>query len=56
MSWSNHWHRLRAQVYEALVHLEHGWTVFAEPRIGLDDPDFLAIHDRRGVCAFEVAD
>ena len=44
------------RVFEALTRLEPGWTVFAKPRIGLDDPDFLAIHDRYGVCAIEVVD
>ena len=44
------------QVFEALTRLEPGWTVFTKPRIGLDDPDFLAIHDRHGVCAIEVVD
>jgi hypothetical protein len=44
------------RVFEALTGLEPGWTVFTKPRIGLDDPDFLAIHDRHGVCAIEVVD
>lgn len=45
-----------AAVFDALTALEPGWTVFTKPRIGLDDPDFLAIHDRHGVCAIEVVD
>ena len=45
-----------SRVLRALSRLEPGWTVFSKPRIGLDDPDFLAIHDRHGVCAIEVAD
>ncbi len=45
-----------AQVFDALTRLEPGWTVFTKPRIGLDDPDFLAIHARHGVCAIEVVD
>ena len=44
------------RVFEALTRMEPGWTVFTKPRIGLDDPDFLAIHDRYGVCAIEVVD
>ncbi len=44
------------RVFDALTSLEPGWTVFTKPRIGLDDPDFLAIHDRHGVCAIEVVD
>ena len=43
-------------MYAALTGLEPGWTVYTKPRIGLDDPDFLAIHDRFGVCAIEVVD
>lgn len=44
------------QVFDALARLDGGWTVYVKPRVGLDDPDFLAIHDRHGVCAIEVVD
>ncbi|MGB3737360.1 MAG: hypothetical protein WA964_20570 [Ilumatobacter sp.] len=40
----------------ALSCLDSTWTVFAAPRIGLDQPDFLAIHDRFGVCVIDVLD
>jgi hypothetical protein len=44
------------QVLRALATLEPGWTVYVKPRIGLDRPDFLALHDRFGVCAIDVVD
>ena len=34
--------------------LGDGWTVFVKPRIGLQRPDLVAVHDRYGVCAIEV--
>jgi hypothetical protein len=43
-----------SQVARALSRLADGWTVYVQPRIGLDRPDFVAIHDRYGVCAIEV--
>lgn len=43
-----------SQVARALSRLGDGWTVYIKPRIGLDRPDFLAIHDHYGVCAIEV--
>lgn len=43
-----------SQVARALARLGEGWTVYIKPRIGLDRPDFLALHDHYGVCAIEV--
>lgn len=37
-----------------LQDLDDDWTVFAQPRIGLDRPDFVAAHPQYGVCAIEV--
>ncbi|MFK7919957.1 MAG: UvrD-helicase domain-containing protein [Ilumatobacter sp.] len=44
------------QVCDALARLEAGWTIYVKPRLGLDRPDFLAVHERFGVCAIQVAD
>lgn len=41
---------------QALTTLDSTWTVHAAPRIGLDRPDFIAIHDRFGVCIINVVD
>ena len=43
-------------VAEALATLEPGWTVYVKPRLGLDRPDFVALHDVHGVCSIEVVD
>jgi hypothetical protein len=43
-------------VAHALARLDDGWTVYIQPRIGHDVPDFVAVHDRHGVCAIEVKD
>jgi len=43
-------------VAQALARLDAGWTVYVKPRIGLDQPDFLAISDTFGVCVIEVVD
>lgn len=44
------------RVAEALVALSDEWTVCVQPRLGMDIPDFVALHDRYGVCAIEVKD
>ena len=36
--------------------LGDGWTLYVKPRIGLQRPDLLAVHDRFGVCVIEVRD
>ncbi len=43
-------------VAHALAGLDDEWTVYIQPRIGQDVPDFVAVHDRYGVCAIEVKD
>lgn len=42
------------EVAERLQSLGEGWTVHVKPRIGIDRPDFVATHERFGVCAIEV--
>jgi hypothetical protein len=44
------------QVAEALAGLDDGWTVYVKPRLGLDVVDFVAVHERHGVCAIAVRD
>ena len=40
----------------ALAELDDDWTISIQPRLGHDVPDFVAVHDRYGVCAIEVKD
>lgn len=42
------------RVAERLNELDDGWTVYVQPRLAHDVPDFIAVHDRYGVCAIEV--
>ncbi len=44
------------RVAGALARLDDGWTVYVQPRLGLDVPDFVAMHDTHGVCIVEVKD
>lgn len=45
------------RVAEALDEcLDADWTIYVQPRLGLDMPDFVAVHDTHGVCAIEVKD
>ena len=44
------------RVARALADLEDDWTVYVQPRLALDVPDFVAVHPRRGVCVIEVMD
>ena len=43
-------------VADRLRSLDDEWTVYVQPRIAQDVPDFVAVHDRYGVCAIEVKD
>lgn len=36
--------------------LDDEWTVYVQPRLGLDMPDFVAVHDEYGACVIEVKD
>ena len=38
------------RVAHALNGLDDEWTIYVQPRLGMDVPDFVAVHDRRGVC------
>ena len=44
------------RVADKLAELDDGWTVYVQPRLAQDVPDFVAVHDRYGVCAIEVKD
>jgi hypothetical protein len=44
------------QVAEQLDKLGDDWTTYVQPRLGIDLPDFVAIHRTHGVCAIEVKD
>ena len=41
---------------QALADLDDCWTVYVQPKIALDQPDFVAVHDLLGVCIIEVRD
>jgi hypothetical protein len=43
-------------VAEKLAALDDSWTIYVQPRLAQDVPDFLAVHDGHGVCAIEVKD
>lgn len=42
------------RVAERLNELDDEWTIYVQPRLTHDVPDFIAVHDRFGVCAIEV--
>jgi nuclease-like protein len=44
------------RVARALLRLDDEWTIYVQPRLALDVPDFVAVHPRHGVCAIEVED
>ncbi|HEX4983094.1 MAG TPA: NERD domain-containing protein [Ilumatobacteraceae bacterium] len=44
------------RVADALARLDDEWTVYVQPRLALDVPDFVVVHPRHGVCAIEVKD
>ncbi|MGB3735221.1 MAG: NERD domain-containing protein/DEAD/DEAH box helicase [Ilumatobacter sp.] len=44
------------EVAHALARFDDSWTVYIQPRLGQDQPDFVAVHDFHGVCAIEVKD
>ena len=44
------------RVAEQLDKLGDDWTVFIQPRLTMDLPDFVAVHPAHGVCAIEVKD
>lgn len=44
------------QVLDSLKTLDDGWTVYVQPKLGLDQPDFIVLHPSYGVTALEVKD
>ena len=44
------------RVAHALSSLDDDWTIYVQPHLGMDWPDFVAVHDRHGVRAIEVKD
>ena len=44
------------QVLDCLASLDDEWIIYVQPRLGLDQPDFIAAHPTFGVCAVEVKD
>jgi hypothetical protein len=44
------------QVLECLTALDDAWIIYVQPRLGLDQPDFIAAHPVSGICAVEVKD
>ncbi|MEO5724284.1 MAG: nuclease-related domain-containing protein [Ilumatobacteraceae bacterium] len=44
------------QVLDCLAALDDEWIVYVQPRLGLDQPDFITAHPTFGVCAVEVKD
>jgi hypothetical protein len=44
------------QVLDCLSGLDDEWIIYVQPRLGLDQPDFITAHPRFGVCAVEVKD
>jgi Nuclease-related domain/AAA domain len=44
------------RVARKLAELDDSWTVYVQPRLAQDIPDFVALHPRHGACAIEVKD
>jgi hypothetical protein len=44
------------QVLECLAGLDDEWMIYVQPRLGLDQPDFIAAHPQFGICVVEVKD
>lgn len=44
------------QVLDTLRALGDGWSIYVQPRLGLDQPDFVVIHPDHGVVVIEVRD
>ena len=43
-------------VLECLSTLDDEWIIYVQPRLGLDQPDFITAHPTLGLCAVEVKD
>lgn len=44
------------QVLDSLQALDDDWSIFVQPRLGLDQPDFVAVHAEHGAVVIEVRD
>ena len=44
------------QILDALMGLDDGWNIYVQPRLGMDQPDFVVLHPDFGVTAIEVKD
>ena len=44
------------RIAAALHRLSAEWTIYVQPRLGVDIPDFVAVHDVHGICVIEVKD
>lgn len=44
------------QVLDVLSRLDDEWLIYVQPRLGLDQPDYVVVHPRFGVTAVEVKD
>ncbi len=44
------------QVLDTLRALGDGWSIYVQPRLGLDQPDFVVVHPEHGVSVIEVRD
>lgn len=44
------------RVLQALKQLDDEWRIYVQPMLLMDNPDFVAVHNRYGVCAIEVKD
>ena len=43
-------------VLDCLASLDDEWIIYVQPRLGLDQPDFITVHPTFGICAVEVKD
>lgn len=44
------------QVLDSLQALGDDWAIYVQPRLGLDQPDFVAVHPEHGAVVIEVRD
>ena len=44
------------RVLAALQRLDDSWRIYVQPRLRMDQPEVVAVHDLHGVCAIEVKD
>lgn len=44
------------QVLDGLLHLDDDWLIYVQPRLGMDQPDFVVLNPRFGVTVIEVKD